>query len=136
MNEQTRKEAVGETTEVETVSSAQKPGNNDTTVEYLRWKAESGLSDAITLRRETAEEVLTAKRMELIETIGTAEIESVRDLARQLDRDVSIVSRDLDILYEAGVVEFETDGRAKKPVLAHETVLIEPIVFKGGVVSN
>lgn len=105
-------------------------------MEYLRWKAESGLSDAITLRRETAEEVLTAKRMELIETIATADIESVRDLARQLNRDVSIVSRDLDVLYEAGVIEFEADGRAKKPVLAHETVLVEPILFKGGVVGE
>lgn len=118
------------------MSSAQKSGNNNTTVEYLRWKAESGLSDAITLRRETAEDVLTAKRTELIETIATAEIESVRDLARQLDRDVSIVSRDLDILYEAGVIEFETKGRAKKPVLAHETILIEPIVFNGGIINK
>lgn len=74
--------------------------------------------------------------MELIETIATADIESVRDLARQLDRDVGAVSRDLDLLYEAGVIEFVTDGRAKKPILAHDTVFVEPILFKGDVLSE
>lgn len=118
------------------MASAQEHNDDDTEMEYLRWKAESGLSDAITLRRDTAEEVLTAKRMELIEAISERDIESVRDLARQLDRDVSIVSRDLDVLYEAGVIEFEANGRAKTPALAHETVLIEPIVFNGSVIGR
>lgn len=118
------------------MATAQGSGNENKNVDYLRWIAESGLSDAITLRRETAEEVLTAKRMELIEAIATTNVESVRALARQLDRDVSIVSRDLDILYDADVIEFETSGRAKQPVLAHETVLIEPVVFEGGVFGD
>ena len=100
--------------------------------EYLQWLAKSGRSDVITLRRETAEQVLTEKRVELIEHLASDEdISSVRDLARHLERDVSIVSRDLDVLFEAGVVEYEQDGRAKQPVLTHENILIEPVLFDG-----
>ena len=104
--------------------------------EYLQWLAESAHTDALTLRRETAEQVLTEKRVELIDHLTTAEVSSVRELARRLDRDVSIVSRDLDILFEAGVVDYEDNGRAKRPVLAHDTVLVEPIVFDGAVFEH
>jgi len=50
--------------------------------------------------------------------------DEVRELARTLDRNVSILSRNLDVLFEADVIDFETDGRAKRPVLAHETVFV------------
>ncbi|WP_227379887.1 HVO_A0114 family putative DNA-binding protein [Haladaptatus halobius] len=53
---------------------------------------------------------------------------NVRDLARQLVRDEGQVSRDLETLARHGVISFETDGRAKKPYLQHEHVIVEPIV--------
>lgn len=110
--------------------------NDDTHVEYLQWLAESGPDDALTLRRETAERVLTEKRMELVAAVAEGDVESVRDLARRLDRDVSIVSRDLDVLFEAAVIDYERDGRAKRPVLAHENVLVDPVVFDGQVLDG
>lgn len=87
------------------------------------------------LSRDTAEEVLTEKRMELLKELAAddAEISSMRDLARHVDRDISIISRDCDILYEADVIEYEQSGRSKRPVLAHENVVVEPIVFDGDV---
>lgn len=103
---------------------------------FLRALAEAGIVDTLVLRRETAESVLTEKRMELLEEVAAGEVESVRDLARRVDRDVSIVSRDLDVLFEAGVIAFEEDGRAKRPVLARENVLVEPLVFEREVVRN
>jgi predicted transcriptional regulator len=103
------------------------------TTDYLKTLTEAGLDDIVILRRETAEKVLTKKRTELLEQIATGEIESVRHLARQVDRDLSIVSRDLRVLAEAEVINFEQDGRAKRPVLAHENVLVKPVVFSGGV---
>jgi len=124
-------------TDAQTMSRTQELGNTNPRVEYLQWLAESGKSDVLTLRRETAEQVLTQKRVELIEHLVTEEeVSSVRELARHLDRDVSIVSRDLDVLFEAGVVEYEENGRAKEPVLAHETVLVEPVLFDGAVLEN
>lgn len=100
-------------------------------IEFTRRLVEGGFEDVLVLQRATAERVLTDKRMELIEKVTTDEVSSVRDLARQLDRDVSIVSRDLDVLFEAEVLDFEQHGRSKKPVLAHENIFVEPLVYEG-----
>lgn len=98
---------------------------------FIRRLAEAGFDDVLLLSRSTAEEVLTEKRMELLNEIATDDLESMRDLGRRVDRDISIVKRDLDILYEAGVVEYEQNGRAKRPVLAHKNVFVKPVVFEG-----
>jgi hypothetical protein len=37
------------------------------------------------------------------------------------------VSRDLDLLYD-NLVRYEVDGSRKRPVLRHESVVIEPIL--------
>jgi predicted transcriptional regulator len=104
-------------------------------VDYLRRLSEGGFDDVLVLSRDTAEEVLTQKRMELLNELAAddAEITSMRDLARRVDRDISIVSRDLDVLFEADVIDYEQSGRSKRPVLAHENVVVEPIVFDGDV---
>lgn len=112
-------------------------GGVDTSLEFLRSLAEAGVDDVHLLSQETAERVLTEKRMELLREIESGEVESVSDLARRVERDKSIVSRDLDVLYEAEVVDFEEgEGRAKRPVLAHENILVEPIAFAGHILSN
>ena len=108
----------------------------DSDVQYLRWLAQAGLSDVLTLRRDTAARVLSEKRMELIREIADGDVESVRGLARRVGRDVSIVSRDLDVLYEAAVVEFDRDGAAKRPYLTHENVFVTPVVFEGAVLDE
>ncbi len=89
--------------------------------------ATSGFEDVLVTDRATAKKVLTEKRQELIARIRKGDIASVRGLADALDRDVSGVSRDLDLLSEADIVEFETDGQRKIPHLKHETVVAEPI---------
>jgi predicted transcriptional regulator len=104
-------------------------------VGFLRRLSEGGFDDVLVLSRATAEEVLTEKRMELLRELAAddADITSMRDLGRRLDRDISIVSRDCDVLYEADVIDYEESGRSKRPVLAHENVVVEPIVFDGDV---
>jgi predicted transcriptional regulator len=104
-------------------------------VAFLRSLHDGGVSDVLVLQQDTAAAVLTEKRRELLTAIATAEPESMRALARHVDRDISIVSRDLDVLSAAELVDFEADGRAKRPVLAHETVVVEPIVFEGAVAN-
>jgi predicted transcriptional regulator len=105
-------------------------------IEYLKQLAEAGFDDVHTLRRETAERVLTEQRMNLIEEISNSNVSSVRELARRTDRNVSIVSRDLDVLYEAGVIDFEEAGRSKRPVLAHENIFVNPVVFGGDALTE
>jgi hypothetical protein len=89
--------------------------------------ATGGFEDVLVIDRETARKILTEKRQELIARIREGDIESVRGLADDLDRDISGVSRDLDLLAVNDIVEYETEGRRKIPHLKHQTVVAEPV---------
>lgn len=110
--------------------------STESRVEFLKRLSKAELNDSLVIQLEAAERALTEKRTELVDEISTGEVESVRDLARRVDRDVSIVSRDLDVLFEEGIVDYEEDGRAKRPVLRNDTVLVEPLVFEGEVATE
>ena len=92
-----------------------------------------GYTDVLVLRRENGRDVLTEGRLDLLQYLERHgdEVESVRDLARRLDRDKGAVSKDLRRLAELDVVEYEGvgDGEAKRPSLKHEHVVIEPVVY-------
>ncbi len=60
------------------------------------------------LSHESAAEILTPKRRDLITYLADNDVASVRELARQLDRDKGQVSRDLETLARHGVVGFES----------------------------
>lgn len=89
--------------------------------------ARGGMDNVQIISVDSAETVLTPKRRELIEILRTADVESVRELARRADRDKGQVSRDLGQLAEHGIIEYEEGGRAKQPVLTQDHLLIEPI---------
>jgi len=92
-----------------------------------------GYTDVLVLRRENGRDILTESRLELVGYLERRgdEVESVRDLARSLDRDKGAVSKDLRRLAELDVVGYEGDGdgEAKRPVLKHDLVIIEPVVY-------
>jgi predicted transcriptional regulator len=79
---------------------------------------------------ESAETVLTPKRRELIETLRETAPESVRGLARELERDKSQVSNDLSTLAELGIIQYEQNGNAKAPRLTQDHIVVEPIVYR------
>lgn len=70
-------------------------------------------------------ELLTPRRMELLETVMAEPPESIRSLADRLDRDVHDVHTDLHLLADYRIIHFREDGRAKKPYVPYETVRIE-----------
>ncbi|MFB6099899.1 MAG: hypothetical protein ABEK16_01370 [Candidatus Nanohalobium sp.] len=76
---------------------------------------------------ELAREIMTEKRIEIIETIREEEIESKRDLARKLDRDIKSVSRDLDVLWKYGIVDYREEGNRKIPEITADKIIIEPL---------
>lgn len=90
--------------------------------------ADAGFGDVLVLSHESADRALTPTRREIVEALSTEEFGSQRQVAEHLDRDPGNVKRDLDVLCEEGVVTRETDGRAKRPVLKHDTVTVEPVV--------
>lgn len=96
--------------------------------DITRTLVQEGYDDVLVLDHDTATRVLTEKRRELLERIRTDDVESVRRLADELGRDKAAVSRDLNVLFEYDLVEYETSDQRKVPVLKHETVVVEPIV--------
>ena len=95
--------------------------------EIARALAEQGMEDVFVLDRESAREVLTEKRTEILDTLKTEEVESVRHLAEVLDRDKSVVSQDLQVLARNDLVEYDEEGRRKVPNVKHENVVIAPV---------
>lgn len=97
-------------------------------LEFGRLLAEAGYVNFLLIDLETAKSVLTDRRIELLETIRDEPIESVTDLAETLGRDKAAVSRDLDLLCQQDMIEYERDGSRKIPKLKHETVVVEPLL--------
>lgn len=89
--------------------------------------ASSGFDDVHVVDRAVAAKLLTEKRQALIARIADGDIDSVRGLARDVDRDVAAVSRDLDLLFTHDVIEYETNGQRKIPRLKHDIVVAEPL---------
>jgi predicted transcriptional regulator len=95
--------------------------------EIARALAKQGIEDVFVLDRESAREVLTEKRTEILDTLKSEEVESVRHLAEILDRDKSVVSQDLQVLAKNDLVEYEKEGRRKVPKVKHENVVVAPV---------
>jgi len=66
--------------------------------------------------------LLTPKRLELIQTLMTEEVGSIRELAEVLDRNPSEVHNDVHTLEEYGIVELREEGRAKKPFVPYDDI--------------
>jgi predicted transcriptional regulator len=90
--------------------------------------AKAGFEDVFVLDAESASEVLTEKRRELLRQLRTTDVRSVYSLAESLGRDRTAVSRDLGLLAEHDLVTLEREGTRKIPRLKHETVVVEPVL--------
>lgn len=75
--------------------------------------------------RARLRQLLTDRRMELLEAVMEHPPASIRALTDRLDRDVHDVHNDLHLLAEYGIIHFEEDGRSKKPYVPYDTVRIE-----------
>jgi predicted transcriptional regulator len=107
--------------------TTRRTGSADRRGKLARAAAQGGFEDVHVVSRETATEVLTPRRTELLDYLGQHEVSSVRDLARGVERDKGTVSRDLALLAEHDLVVFDADGARKVPRLAHTTILVEPL---------
>jgi len=75
--------------------------------------------------RTRVRQLLTDRRMELLEAVMEQPPESMRALADRLERDIHDVHNDLHLLAEYDIIQFEEDGRAKKPYVPYDTVRVE-----------
>lgn len=90
--------------------------------------AERGFADTLVLGRERADAVFHDRRLTIIDYLSENDPESVRALARALDLDKGVVSRDLRELAKLDVIEYVKNGRATAPRLKHRHVVVEPVV--------
>ncbi|MDF9744753.1 ArsR family transcriptional regulator [Natrinema salsiterrestre] len=91
--------------------------------------AKEGFEDVYILDAESATEVLTPKRRELLSRlIEDDDVRSVRSLAEDVDRDKGAVSHDLELLAGHDLVTFERNGKRKVPKAKHQTVVVEPLL--------
>ncbi|SNR45673.1 HVO_A0114 family putative DNA-binding protein [Halorubrum vacuolatum] len=95
--------------------------------EMARALARGGMEGVQIITWETADEVVTPKRREIIELLGRTDVPSVRALSRELERDKAQVSRDLALLAEHGIIRYETRGNAKQPRLTQKHLGVELI---------
>jgi len=87
-----------------------------------------GMDDFHVISEETARQVLTDRRREIIQALKQDVPNSVQDLAQQLGRDKDSVSRDLDELAENGIITYFENESEKRPVLTHERIIVEPLL--------
>lgn len=88
----------------------------------------SGRSTATGPRRLSSEttdqlaRVFTPRAIDLLQAIAREGPGSIREAARLVDRDIKQASENLGRLEEYGVVEFEDEGRAKRPVVPYDEI--------------
>lgn len=73
----------------------------------------------------TLSRVLRETNLKLLDAIAEHEPDSVRALARVVDRGPKEVLQNLDELEDYGLVAFKKDGRAKRPYLPYEEIDID-----------
>lgn len=69
--------------------------------------------------------VTRPKNLELLRAIVQHEPESIREAARIVDRDVRQVHTNLDELASLHLIEFETDGRRKRPTVWYDSIEVD-----------
>jgi len=83
--------------------------------------------DVLVLSLESANKITTDERLRMMDILKEREFDSIRQLARVLDRDPSVVKKDLDLLFKYDVIEYIEERGRKKPRLKHDHVLVEPV---------
>lgn len=69
--------------------------------------------------------VTRPKNLELLQTLAREIPTSIRETARLVDRDVKQVHRNLEELEELGLVTFEDEGGARRPVVWYDEIAVE-----------
>lgn len=70
-------------------------------------------------------QVTRPKNLELLRTIAREEPEGIRETARLVERDVHQVHRNLTELEELGLIEFEEEGRSKRPHVWYDAIEVD-----------
>jgi len=88
-----------------------------------RWEAGEEVPRVINFQNPSdLRALLTDRRIELLQSVMSEKAGSIRQLADRVDRDVKSVHDDLQVLADYDIVNFEQDGRAKRPFVPYEQI--------------
>jgi predicted transcriptional regulator len=88
-----------------------------------RWEAGEEVPRVINFQNPSdLRALLTDRRVELLQSVMSEKAGSIRQLADRVDRDVKSVHDDLQVLADYDIVNFEQDGRAKRPFVPYEQI--------------
>ncbi|MFO7834170.1 MAG: helix-turn-helix domain-containing protein [Halohasta sp.] len=74
---------------------------------------------------QTFGRIFRPTNLELLEAITTHEPESIRDLARTVDRHPPEVLSNINELVDYGLVELREEGRSKRPVVWYDEITVD-----------
>jgi predicted transcriptional regulator len=95
-----------------------------------RMEAGADVPARISLQPETLRRLITPRRLELIEAMMDSPPESIKDLAARVDRSYPAVHEDVDLLADLGVVVFQREGRANRPVIPYDRIEYSGVISR------
>lgn len=76
-------------------------------------------------RERDVARVLSAVNLELLRVISEHEPQSMRETATLVERDIKDVHRNLTELADLNLIEFEQDGRSKRPIVPFDEMHLD-----------
>jgi predicted transcriptional regulator len=104
-------------------SDADEAHRQDALDRLERWEAGEEVPHVINFQNPSdLRALLTDRRVELLRSIMTERPDSIRQLAKRVDRDVKTVHDDLQVLADYDIIHFEQAGRAKRPFVPYDSI--------------
>lgn len=89
------------------------------------------LYEVVLRSEEDLQRLLSPKNVELLRTVARESPSSIREAARLVERDVRQVHTNLEQLADLNLLEFEEEGRSKRPVVWYDDIDVELPIAEG-----
>jgi DNA-binding transcriptional ArsR family regulator len=83
------------------------------------------VEDVTVISPKEFKKVFTDKKREILNSLYIEDYESISELAKDLERDYSIVNKDISKLEDVGLVQLEEEKGMKKPKLVNSEIMID-----------
>lgn len=110
--------------------SINKCGNPDYVDDYMLWKAlneeDVKLTEKIVFNTLGIYDMISPKRMEILDYLSSHSTKSIKTLASELKRNYKNVYDDIKALEKFDLIELMDDGRNKRPTTKIDSIIVMP----------